>query len=349
MSRRQLIVYGPTPPPYGGVRVSFEMLYRHLVADDDLDVHLVDVPVRSSTTGRVSNSRTLVEILRSLPRLRKVDRVLVAGSRNFGFGYGGLIAVFSRLAGVPSSIRFYGGRPYQGIARFPKPLRQLALEIVGLHDHVSVETDVGCSEFPTPLRERIAVHYGHRYLPSGVMEHRGASSVVRFVYVGQVSAAKGTDLLLTAADQLASETKEAFELHLFGQAVGDVDLPDKAWLYSHGAVPNDQLTRQLRGFDVMVFPTVAKSEGHPGALIEAMLSGLPVVATDLPTIREIVTDGRAGILVPMGDSQALGRAMSKMLETDVRHKLSSGAYAESAKIDAASVLPSLAKSLGVYQ
>jgi glycosyltransferase involved in cell wall biosynthesis len=55
-------------------------------------------------------------------------------------------------------------------------------------------------------------------------------------------------------------------------------------------------------------------EGMPGAVMEAMACGLPVVATDVSGTREVVADGESGLLVPPCDPPALARALARLLD-----------------------------------
>jgi glycosyltransferase involved in cell wall biosynthesis len=55
------------------------------------------------------------------------------------------------------------------------------------------------------------------------------------------------------------------------------------------------------------------SEGSPNALLEAMAAGVPVVATSVGGIPEIVRHGESALLVPPGDRDALAAAMAKLL------------------------------------
>jgi glycosyltransferase involved in cell wall biosynthesis len=67
----------------------------------------------------------------------------------------------------------------------------------------------------------------------------------------------------------------------------------------------------LRRADVLVHP--ARWEGFGLALLEAMLAGLPVVATRVSSIPEIVADGETGLLVPPDDPAALRTALERVL------------------------------------
>ncbi len=67
----------------------------------------------------------------------------------------------------------------------------------------------------------------------------------------------------------------------------------------------------LRGADLLVFPSLPEGEGMPGVLIEAGMSGLPVLATGVPGVSRVIDDGVTGAIVGVGDFDALvDRALS---------------------------------------
>jgi glycosyltransferase involved in cell wall biosynthesis len=68
----------------------------------------------------------------------------------------------------------------------------------------------------------------------------------------------------------------------------------------------------LAGLDVVAIPS--HYEGSPLTLFEAMALGRAVVATTIPGIREVIDDGRNGLLVPAGDARALGLALGRLVE-----------------------------------
>jgi glycosyltransferase involved in cell wall biosynthesis len=74
-----------------------------------------------------------------------------------------------------------------------------------------------------------------------------------------------------------------------------------------GRVPDDVLARLYRDATVLAMPSFGEGFGLP--VLEAMAAGAPVVASDLPAIREVAGDG--AVLVPPGDVAALATALAQ--------------------------------------
>jgi glycosyltransferase involved in cell wall biosynthesis/peptidoglycan/xylan/chitin deacetylase (PgdA/CDA1 family) len=78
----------------------------------------------------------------------------------------------------------------------------------------------------------------------------------------------------------------------------------------------DDVPEVLAQADLLVLPS--QSEAFPNAIIEAMAAGLPVVATDVGGIPELVAEGHTGRLVPPGDADALAGALLDVLDQPER-------------------------------
>jgi glycosyltransferase involved in cell wall biosynthesis len=84
-----------------------------------------------------------------------------------------------------------------------------------------------------------------------------------------------------------------------------------------GEIPNDEeVARLYRRADVFCLPSV--QEGFGIVFLEAMSSGLPVVATTAAAVPEVVPHGSAGLLVPPGDVEALAAALVDLLQDPAR-------------------------------
>ena len=149
-----------------------------------------------------------------------------------------------------------------------------------------------------------------------------ADGPLRIVCVGTLHEVKGQRHLVEACRLLRArgidircrligegEDREALEAQIAAAGLtGRVELA--------GAATGPEVAAQLRAAHVLVAPSVptagGKREGIPVVLMEAMSSGLPVVASDLSGIPELVADGVSGLLTPPGDAAAIADALARL-------------------------------------
>jgi glycosyltransferase involved in cell wall biosynthesis len=70
----------------------------------------------------------------------------------------------------------------------------------------------------------------------------------------------------------------------------------------------------MAGMDVAALSSHPRVETLPLSLLEAMDAGIPVVATRVGALHEMVEEGRSGFLVPPGEAQPLAQALARVLE-----------------------------------
>jgi glycosyltransferase involved in cell wall biosynthesis len=139
----------------------------------------------------------------------------------------------------------------------------------------------------------------------------------RILFVGLLKPLKGMNSLLVAIGALARERRD-FVLDIVGNGPDREEyekITDRLGLEKfvrfHGLKTKKEVARIMRECSFLVQPSLVETFGV--TVIEAMASGKPVVATDLPVFREKITMGR-GILVPTGDNAALAGAIDTMLD-----------------------------------
>jgi glycosyltransferase involved in cell wall biosynthesis len=137
--------------------------------------------------------------------------------------------------------------------------------------------------------------------------------------VGRMATKKGFHVLMEALPEILSAGA-----HLVLAGGGDL-LPDfqrqacrfDGRLHLPGPVLRDTLPDLYRAADLFVLPAVHDSKGNvdglPNVILEAMASGLPVVASGISGIPLAVEDGLTGLLVPERDPAALAGALRKLL------------------------------------
>jgi glycosyltransferase involved in cell wall biosynthesis len=86
----------------------------------------------------------------------------------------------------------------------------------------------------------------------------------------------------------------------------------------------DDAPRQIASFDV--FALASRNEAFPLTIVEAMLAGTPVVASDVGSVSEAIIDDVTGLLVPSGDEAALAHALRRLLgDAALRRRLATAA------------------------
>ena len=131
---------------------------------------------------------------------------------------------------------------------------------------------------------------------------------------------KGLDVLIKALGQIRAASPELStrlliagqngeDLEAFRQLAKDHQVADIVdW---HADVPYEDIPALLQDSDLFVL--ASRNEGFPLALLEAGAAGLPVIATRVGGVPEIIVDGETGLLVPVDDVSALAAAISRLL------------------------------------
>ena len=143
----------------------------------------------------------------------------------------------------------------------------------------------------------------------------------KILFVGRHIERKGIRYLIEAAKYLP---KDQFEIRIVG--VGDLTeelkkqaagmAPESAEIIFTGKLSPEALANEYRTANVFTLPAIVDSKGDTEGLgvvlIEAMELGLPVVASNVGGIPDVVVDGVSGILVPEKDPEALANAFKKL-------------------------------------
>ena len=155
-------------------------------------------------------------------------------------------------------------------------------------------------------------------------EERQGRRPLRALFVGRLVEQKGVRYLLEAMEGLPLEATIAGagpEEDALRRMAASLGIQERVRFC--GWVGRDALPGVYREADVFVFPSF--EEGMPNVVLEAMASGLPVVATDIYGHRELVTDGENGFLVPVADPSALKRAFTALCrDPALRSRMGSG-------------------------
>lgn len=154
------------------------------------------------------------------------------------------------------------------------------------------------------------------WLPVARTAKKTSPGKIVFGYLGQIIARKGLDLLIEA---LLGIPETDWELRIHGEIYdrGFFDgirerIGDHPAIRYLGPYTAKDLPELYSGIDVAIMPS--RKENYPLTLLEALSTGTPVIASDVGGVREMMEDGREGLVFPMGDVKMLRERISLLLD-----------------------------------
>jgi glycosyltransferase involved in cell wall biosynthesis len=274
----------------------------------------------SSGRGSLRSLRGLAAIA-GLARYLRRERVALVHTFDFYSNVLGVLA--ARLARTP---RVIASQRDLGNLR-PPVQRRIQRGLLRLADRVLVNSEA--------VAERVRIRAGvpasrvsvvpngvdvARFTPASHPEGRSAASPVTVGTLSNLRAEKGLDDLIRAAG-LVRERAPDVRFAIWGEGPLRPQLDRLIQeLGLGGAVrlagPTSEPDRALRELELFVL--TSRSEACSNAVLEAMATGLPVVATRVGGNPELVRDENTGLLTPPGDPAALAKALLRLLEDGAR-------------------------------
>ena len=246
---------------------------------------------------------------------------IAAGWRLRGRGIG---AVHAHMAHVPATLALYIARTLGARFSFTGHASDLFVQRAALALKLREAAFVACishwhrdfyDDIVSAPPERRRLVRCSVALPASVLPERR-----EIVTVARLVAKKGIDLLIEAYAQVAPD---GWTLRILGDGperaalerlAAERGLDDR--IVFEGAQPHAACLAAIAAGGIFVLPcrtaTDRDRDGIPVVLMEAMAAGRPVIAGDLPTIRELVDDGTSGLLAPPDDVAALARHIARL-------------------------------------
>lgn len=167
----------------------------------------------------------------------------------------------------------------------------------------------------------MGVDLGSSFIPG---EHQRKPNALLFT--GRLVEKKGLSHLLNAL-AIVKKTHPEVHLDIYGDGPYRSSLVEQAQtlglqsaVFFKGAVPNAQLVTAYQQSCIGVFPFITAQsgdqEGFGLVLVEALGCGLAVITSDMPAVRDIVTNGETALLAPQGDYQMLSKQIIRLLDNE---------------------------------
>ncbi len=175
---------------------------------------------------------------------------------------------------------------------------------------------------------------------------------IRLCTFSRVHPEKGIDIAVEAVNACNKRLgSKFFTLDIYGK------VQDEPWFSAvmasqddsvcyRGVAPFHESVAILRGYSLLLFPTVYQGEGFPGTIIDAFSAGLPTVASDMHSCREIIVKGQTGFLFTTGSADALASVLQNIAaEPQKLHQMALACIEEARRYQPQEVIKTLTRCL----
>lgn len=343
--KRYRILYIITQGILGGAQTHIRHLCQNL--KDDFDIH-VTVGVYGPLVENLSNEGVEVHVVPSLVRsispfkdisgFRELKRLIKSLEPDLISTHSSKAGILGRLAakacGIPVIFTAHGWAFTEGVPLTKRTIyiraERLAAKWADKIICVSENDRKLALDYGVASADKLlTIHNGMPIISDALNDKKGKDDKpVEFITVARFSEPKDHELLLRTIPRLNSYNDCIFSF------VGDGELLEntKSLCFQlnieekvHFLGPRQDVPDLLAGADAFVL--TSNWEGLPRSIIEAMRAGLPVIASDVGGVSELIEEGVTGYLVPRGDAETLRARLEMLIDNpEIRHRMGMAGY-----------------------
>jgi glycosyltransferase involved in cell wall biosynthesis len=349
----RVLLVGPLPPPYGGIPTYVRDLCEADIPDVKFEVFNTAFPPTVAPFDRIGSHdkeailhngilvtlKMVLYVLWSYPRLAyrvltdRPDIVQAFPPSHWGYWRNWLYVLLAKAMGCSVIFHLLNAidQFYGRVGRFRKWLLRLSfrtadayiLQSAGLRDWLRRYCLKPCFGFLNGLHlDRIPVTEKVPSTVSDMVQPVGLT-------LGTLGKRKGTLRILESISRLEhKDTRFSWifvgpgDVSRYREHTESLHLQDRV-LFT-GLVSEEVKWQYLHSADFFCLPSNA--EGQPISILEAMAAGLPVIATSVGSIPEVIVEGQTGCVIPVADEGALDDAI-KAMATNGGHRRAMGRQA----------------------
>jgi len=353
-----ILFISPLPPPQGGIAMWTKILVD-MGLPNNIPISIVDTKIRGnrnvfdhvfisfselSRTIRIWGS-LIYQLVFKKPKLMHLNCSLSAT----GIFRDLSCAVLSRLFQIPVVSHYHGnvpdfcGKRFYGLSKIALRILISIVAINIVENKPSLETVK-----LLPLRKDTTIVLLPNFIEDKIFNYNvkvnNDGNRLRALFAGGITRAKGCAEIIAVAKQLP-----VIDFHLFGKMHNDMVTLFKnppANIILHGVVDHDVLLKEMCISDFLLFPSY--TEGFPLTVLEAMTVGIPVIATWVGALPEMIDEGLGGFLVAPQDVSNLVSAITKLISS-TPCKLAMGQYNKQKSFNHYRYSTVISRLLAIYQ
>jgi len=305
----KLMVLGPRyhiTGQKGGLVASFELFLNEL---DEKKIKYIAIDTNKKNYKNIVHA--IISIyLKILSKILKVDKVMIHGTAKDFIYIAPIVTLVSKLFGKSLILKKFAGNFHEIYEGCNFVVRRLI-------EYVLKSSQINFFETKYLVKYYKKFNFNTFYFPNVRKKDFNFKEIQfkkKFIFLGHIRKEKGVKELVEASNKLNSKYTVDFYGSVFDQFL--LKEIEKSHASYKGVLEYENVTSTLKNYDILVLPSYR--EGYPGVIIEAFSVGLPVIATSLDSIKEMVTDGKNGLLVPLKDTNALLIAIQSFNEKNYK-------------------------------
>ncbi len=318
MEKPRILLVSPLPPPTGGI-TTWTSEYIKEMRTQGYEVSIVNASVIGNRISVNSKINYLDELKRIVHIRSGIKRAIKTGRVDI--------------------VHYNASCFTAGLLRDAVVLRDVKKRIPIVYQcHCNLETNIhnrlSTSLFKKALKcvdkvltlnqpsQGFALHYFSavekipNFIPDAILKDKECNADLKnIIFVGRMDEKKGIAELIEAFKAFPE-----LKLHIVGpDSNGLLTDVRETNIIKHGELDHDKTIEIMRDMDALVLPSY--SEGFPLVVLEAMAAGLPVIATDVGSIREMIED-KGGVLIRPRQVGDIVEAIRKIDPVEVRAEMS---------------------------
>ena len=334
----KILYFIQLPPPVHGVSTINDFIYHNALINENIDKHLVEIKFSNELTElRKTTFRKIIHFFRILRQLKQSIKqtepdyvyfsIMPVGK---GFWRDILFVRQIRKQGVKIIYHLHnrGIEKRAGNLIFRKLYQYIYQDSIIIHLSESLmRKEIGGLNLRSSLT---------RVIPNGVpvvdlIQREKEDSITRILFLSNLFPDKGMFDLLQIMKILQDKRTDA-RLHIVGEFMRNgyrkrfIKMIDRYGLngsvYLKGPKFGDEKWKVYQDSDIFLFPTRFKQESFPLVVLEAMQFGLPVIASRIGAIPEIINHGKNGFTFDPSDHEGFAGVIMELIDQkEILHRV----------------------------
>jgi glycosyltransferase involved in cell wall biosynthesis len=308
-NKKSILMVGPLikdPLLAGGMLIEYQTIIEQL---EEFNVDFKVIDTNSQVYKNIIHLFSVFTV-KLLKNIHKYDHIHIHATANHLVVLGSISVFLGKIFKKSVSVKKTAGRFNREYEKFDPIRKKLTQYVLKNADTIFFETKYLVEYFKNFNKNTYWIPNCRK---DPKFKYKSKTYSKRFAFISLIAEQKGMDILLEASNKLDN----SYTIDVYGKSFEEKYTKEYFDNYKanlKGPLDANKVLDTLKEYDVVVLPSF--EEGYPGIFLEAFSVGVPVLATNLQPIQEIIEDGKNGILVNVGNVDDLYQGFLSFSEKD---------------------------------